>query len=397
MTTNSTIRTRSLTKEQSETIKIARVLCIFLMTYVHVHPWESALDLAQYGVRTWDVMRFYVVEAFGRSSVALLSAVSGFLLVMLSKGESHSVLVGRKARTLLLPMAIWNLTALALMAGYQTLAGKPADLPSGSAFQVVRQLLDASIALTNWPQMTPLAFLRDLFVCALLSPLLIRLVRWSAPAALALAFVYYAADLRGVVILRPSILFFFTIGLAAALHGPYRLPSWPVRTAIGMMFLAVPLLTVALLLDGVQMPRESTLLHALRMTQRILSVGAVLFLAVALARSAVGPWLGRLEPYVFFLFCSHTLVFSLFWDLWRPAFGGYYAPGYPVFFLMAPVAAFGLAIVGMRILDWAAPGLLAVINGGRTLTRRKRAVAEPAIASPGAHTVEKPARIIEAG
>ncbi|WP_119681318.1 hypothetical protein [Indioceanicola profundi] len=133
------------------------------------------------------------------------------------------------------------------------------------------------------------------------------------------------------------------------------------------------------------------------MTQRILSVGAVLFLAVALARSAVGPWLGRLEPYVFFLFCSHTLVFSLFWDLWRPAFGGYYAPGYPVFFLMAPVAAFGLAIVGMRILDWAAPGLLAVINGGRTLTRRKRAVAEPAIASPGAHTVEKPARIIEAG
>src|SRR3546814_15709967 len=87
-------------------IDIARLICIFCVVYVHGgtgHPMEITRALP---VRA-SYAYWILVEGLGRSSVPLLSIISGWPVAEPGKRLS----IGRKASTLCAPRAAWNLRA----------------------------------------------------------------------------------------------------------------------------------------------------------------------------------------------------------------------------------------------------------------------------------------------
>ncbi|MFM2042291.1 MAG: hypothetical protein RLY86_867 [Pseudomonadota bacterium] len=360
-----------LTAEGSAVIRLARVICILAMTYVHVHPWAMEMDIAQHGVRVFDGVRLYVVEAFSRASVALLSVISGYLLLATGAGKGYGTLVRGKLRTLFVPLLAWNLIGLALMT-----AANGGRMPIGTD---LRSILDGLVALAGWPVVTPLSFLRDILLCGLLSPVMVAVLRRAPLPALLAALCWYFLVPEGVVFLRPVIPLFFMVGLALAIHG---LPRWP-GTGFWWAVLAGWVLlpaTIVVLRLRVEMGQDlgaipgvgvEQVLHALRLAARVAGALSVLWLAQHLLHHPIGRVLARAEPYIFLFFCAHTLAFSLFWMLWEPAFGGYYGPAYPLFFATAPVLALLLTIPAARIAGRIAPGPLALLNGGRRLRKEE--------------------------
>ncbi len=117
-----------------------------------------------------------------------------------------------------MPFLIWNLTVfvgvLALQRAGMSVGYFP-DLWNASW----RETLSYAFATEELPIDIPLYFLRDLFVCILLSPVLAFLVkRFAAPTLVILFLVAILPDLVLYVVLKKSILFSFSFGIFLALN-----------------------------------------------------------------------------------------------------------------------------------------------------------------------------------
>jgi hypothetical protein len=112
-------------------------------------------------------------------------------------------------------------------------------------------------------------------------------------------------------------------------------------------------------------PVPEWLEEALGLVRR-LSV-AYLFWCASLWLTAfpVGARVARVEPYIFFVFCSHELVLKMFVPVGSTLFGGYYAPTYPIYFFLQPVLALGVGVAGCWLMARAAPALLRPFNAGK--------------------------------
>ncbi|MGK7868385.1 acyltransferase family protein [Falsiroseomonas sp. E2-1-a20] len=174
--------------------------------------------------------------ALTRAAVPALSVLSGYLLAS-SRRVRLLDLVGRKARSLILPFLVWNTAAvLLLLAANEVWHFWPDwDLARQSTYRLVNSLT----AFHGAPGNAPLYFLRDLFLCFLAFTLLRRVVATPAGYSLVFALVLgnYAFGLDGRIILRDTIPLFFLIGIGLHLF-PAVLAAcarWTLPLAIGAL------------------------------------------------------------------------------------------------------------------------------------------------------------------
>lgn len=71
----------------------------------------------------------------------------------------------------------------------------------------------------------------------------------------------------------------------------------------------------------------------------------------------------RLEPYAFFLFCSHAILFNFGGILFRRVFGNYGSDLFFITFFTLPVLAVIAAVIGLQIIN-RSPTLLFLFNAG---------------------------------
>ena len=118
-------------------------------------------------------------------------------------------LIVSKFKTLIVPLVAWNALMLALLIAYALLTGHRQDLPTPDAAGIA----NAFLAITQWPLVVPLWFLRDLFVCCLFSPILyVALKRFPAATIVVLvAFTLFGEDLY--LLQRPQLMLFFGLGM----------------------------------------------------------------------------------------------------------------------------------------------------------------------------------------
>ena len=119
-------------KTMSDRIRIARALCIFFMTFVHVQPgiWENVYDR---DAGFFDIVYFILTRLIGLSSVSLLSVVSGYFIVSSLLKVGTAKLIVSKFKTLIVPLIAWNALMLALLIAYALLSGHRQDLPTPDA------------------------------------------------------------------------------------------------------------------------------------------------------------------------------------------------------------------------------------------------------------------------
>lgn len=354
--------THASDSQLSTAIAIARLIGILGIVYVHAWTGRTAEELAAVAFGWQAVLRTALGEVFGRSAVPLLGMISGWLVVSTATRQAYAPFLAGKARTILLPMLLWNAIAILLVGGAATFGTLKAPAPTslGWTLNELVPLLRANDINVQMP------FLRDLFVCMTIAPLLVRASRaWLAAVALGVV-VWSVSAVHIPVLLRPQILLFFTAGIAARRSGmAERVAGWPVAAcALPFVVLIAPRLWTAVLGNAV-FDAHVHVLTAFDLVFRLAS--AVLFwrLAWALAGSGVAHRLRTVERYGFLAFCDHLVLLWLLGPVIGLATGALGAPIYPLYLLVQPLLVLGATIVLGRMLLTIWPAAARVLSGGR--------------------------------
>ena len=116
---------------RSDAIAIARVICILGVVYVHAWTGLNGEALAQLRGSGQDNLRWALMEIFGRSAVPLLGLISGWLVAGSGRARDWRSHLARKARTIALPMILWNSLAILFVSGAAWTFGRRRSRQSG--------------------------------------------------------------------------------------------------------------------------------------------------------------------------------------------------------------------------------------------------------------------------
>lgn len=367
---------QKLQPDMSDRIYAARMLCVLCMMYVHV---PTGIDVEAV-IYTFEPGRFdhwleaFLVEGPGRAGAALLSVVSGFLVArtLLQPQASVTRLYARRFKSTVLPMLFWGLLVYLI---YSIVSLKKetflTDLTGWlDHINVVFFLTEAPFGPTMH-----LGFLRDLFVCVLLSPLLLFLLkRVALPLILLLAGLYiFVHEQQLFVILRPLVLFAFSLGMLLTL----RQAKMDALDRYWGWFLAGSALCTVLIMwvngGGLAGAVEYFAARGLSFRESVLYPVCRLFGSLAiwtLLPKILSQPVRRLvklgSAYLFAAFCSHHLMLTIaFQSVWEPLLGARESYVYIVWFVLAPLLAFLLAVLLVKAAVLIAPPMAVLITGGR--------------------------------
>lgn len=346
----------------SAAIGVARLICILGIVYVHGWTGLHGADLAARGETMQGMLRWALIELFGRSAVPLLSLISGWLVVRSARKRHYAPFVAGKLRVIVAPMVAWNMIALVLVTGAASLGWIEAPRPA-SAMAMLNELFCLAAPAEINVQM---AFLRDLFLCMLLAPLLVRMPTMALLAIMAGTICWTIGGWTSVLLLRPAILLFFVGGmLAARFRLAERVGTMPLRAACVPFLLVLPFKLGLSIAGGDIAARDPHLMALVDLTLRFAAAMLVWRVSILLAVKAGGSWMRALEPYVFLLFCSHVL----FMWLLGPMIGRFTGPmgsaAWPVYFLVQPLLALGFAMLLGMALAAISPAVARLLSGGR--------------------------------
>jgi len=342
-------------------IAIARVVCIVGMVYVHAWTGLTGPDLAASDHTAQGLLRWVLSDLFGKAAVPLLSLVSGWLAAGSLERRGAVSFVRGKVRTVVLPMVLWNAIAVILVGGAAWVGWIRGPTPSSWSW-----LANELLCLTHPADIdVQTAFLRDLFVCLLLAPGLSRMALAIQMGVVAAGLAYALSGASFPLLLRPTILVFFVLGMMArrsdALHRASSLPL----ILLGALYLGLAIIEVAIATHHPPLPTPFGVQAALDVALR--AAAALFFWAVSwrIAASRFAGALLALEPYVFLLFCSHLIMMWLAAPVIGLVTGPLGAPLYPLFLVTQPAIALAASVaLGRAITRWS-PGLAEALTGGR--------------------------------
>ncbi len=344
----------------SSRINLMRIILISGIVFVHVpHNPETSPFLGVYGFFDW--LRVFLGDALFRIGVPCLSAISGYLLFRKGmQAFDYLATVKSKARTVLLPFLLWNgalVAAVLLLQRFGVGVGYFPDLWNATP----REMMSHGAAVEEFPLNVPLYFLRDLFVCILLSPILAFLVRRYAWATLGVLLVVTAwPEVTLFIVQKKSILFSFTLGIALALYkiDLKALDAHAVKITAAVLG-ASAILATALYFTGPDFPFELELLRNLLAVFGAMGLWASSSLLI---RSKAGKRLSETGSLSFWIFCAHYPLLVMMWMVWNR--GG--PDFYPAFYLGAVALAFIILVISNAQVRSKLPKLYAVLTGSRS-------------------------------
>lgn len=365
-------------------IGIARVLCILGIVYVHAWTGRDGDTLIRMAHTGQGVLRWVLIELVGRSAVPLLGAISGWLVAASAARRGYAGFARVKARTIFLPMLLWNVVVMALVSSFAKWGHLAAPVPSS-----LREALDWLFCATQAnPINVQISFLRDLFLCMLAAPLLARLPTRALFAVGVAAMLWDVSGANLMVLLRPQILVFFIGGMLAKRTGmAERIGSWPLAwTVLPYLVLVVPKILISVryemwLLDHVAVA------DAIDLPLRFAAAIAVWRIALALAERPAGKIVLRGERYAFLLFCAHLVFIWLLGPVIGLATGRLGSPLYTPYLLLQPLLVLAPVVLLGRMLERTTPYAANLLSGGRLaqpgakprLNRAASSVMEPVV------------------
>lgn len=347
--------------EISDRIQILRYLLIVGIVILHIPPHVSLQDA---GSGWFDFLRSFLANSLFRTVVPTLSVISGFLLFRSGLHLDPIGLLEKKVKTLLVPLLLWNLPMVVAVFALQSagVSGHTFRIDLRGADLIV--WLNALVGLTDSPINFPLAFLRDLFVCALLSPLLgvfLRHCPWIG-ALIVIGNWYLNIDLE--LIRRNEILLMVYLGgMATTLKWPLDVLdrfAWPLIAGFLVLCAAA---TIA---------REPKFVVYLSM----FGVVALWPTSALVARSQLRKPIVALSRHSFFLFVSHGPILVALWIAWKAS--GVDLP-YGVFWAAAPVLTITVSQVSHDLLGRFAPQITSILTGARRKDLRRDEAPGPPI------------------
>ena len=362
-------------------ISMARMICVLGMIFVHVP--DGLTHSPNYSFNAGNLGFFLeglLVEGPGRASAALLSVVSGYLaaFALMRSQASVSSLYRRRFVSIVLPMVFWGIvTYFVYLLVSQARPTFVSDAESWlDTLNIIFFITEMPVGATMH-----LGFLRDLFVCILLAPVLLPAVQRMPWVLLGLLCMFYLFEHNqaSIIILRPLVLFAFTIGLTLAVRNVSltRLDHYcPLFIVLAVASTVAILLVNGGAAEGVVayfaskgMAFDETVLYPIG---RLCGSLAIWTYLPVLMGGAFQQWVLRYSPYLFAAFCSHYLMLTiLFFAGWLPLFGDRESDIFIIWFLAAPIVSMGIAVALVHAALKVAPPLATLITGGRVSSPSK--------------------------
>lgn len=338
---------KNLDREVSQRIALLRYPLIYLIVVVHV-PW-----LARFaddpGVTSF--LGEFIDIGLVRVSIPTLTCISAYLIFTMKLDQDFKTLIRKRASALLAPMIVWNLPLVILLYVIQKWELTPFQFnPSGQMYPFdLMQWLNGVFAITDFPIVGPMHFMRDLFIVSFFAPLMGWVIRRAPWVGLLVVIAIFYPGLDGPLMRTDSIPISFYIGAMAAVKG-WNLNSLdayavPIGCALVLICAAVVLF---------QLGRPSWL--------PVIAPLLVWPLSSALVNTRAGHWFMRNGQAAIFLFMFHGLVLIF---LLR-AFPDYQRGQFELLiWLVTPLAISILSHLVYRFLAKHLPGLLSLLLGGR--------------------------------
>lgn len=356
-------------------VSMARVICVLGMIFVHVPDGQPGAPLYAFHEGSLGLfLEGLLVEGPGRASAALLSVVSGYLaaVTLLQPAASVSRLYRCRFMSIIVPMALWS--TVTWLVYFAVSHYRPTFVSEATSLLDHVNIIFFLTALPEGATMH-LGFLRDLFVCILLSPILLIGVQRAAWLVLPLLGLFYLLfhSQASVIILRPLVVFAFSLGLFLASRR-IRVDSldhlFPVFIILAALCTAAIMLVnggaAAALVDTFSnngLSLNETVLYPLG---RFFGSLAIWTFLPSVMGGSFQSWSSRCSPYLFAAFCSHYLFLTVvFFGVWLPVFGDRESPNFIIWFLAAPLTSMLIAIAMVKFAQRYVPPMASLITGGR--------------------------------
>jgi succinoglycan biosynthesis protein ExoH len=297
----------------SDRIAFLRLLLILGIFVVHV-PFADDTTPYTDAPTASDWMRVFLGDVVFRAGVPCLSAISGFLLFSGSRTKSYGTLLKSKLFTLGMPLLLWNLALFLLVYALQSHGVAEGYFPDLRAV-TIPQIFDLLLAVSDKPINLPLYFLRDLFVCVLLSPLVSLVVKGKPWIILVAYITTVVLPIHVPFFLRTDILFAFSLGAVLAIHRLDVLALDQYKSIFAIAFITCAAGVAFLLLHPALKHSPETLIAS-----RVLSsLGVLSFWTSSdwLVRTQIGKYLIKQSPSSFWLFCTHYPALVVIWIGWN--------------------------------------------------------------------------------
>ncbi len=354
------------TRQTSSAITIMRPLLILFMTLAHLFMLNSAgvmNAVAPLNMDNW--LTVFLKSTLAKSGVPLLSLFSGYLAVYSLEKYGYLKLLLRKARRLVWPLFWANLLFIILIT-YPTQAVDPNERPDLAIYPFnFLGWFQATFAFYRLPANQPLFFLKDLFTCFLVVPVLLAVARIKYVNMLVILWMAYKCIYLKAVFIFPiyptwffrfDIIFAFYIGILLFLNQKDLI--------IRNKYINLGLVCLFLMICGVAsvayvvyaQPEHTTLFLWMDFTVKAFSVLGCIALMSLLSKkeSGISRLLTRLSPYAYTLFLTHVFSFTFFDRLYlhlfpRPEFFGLSGSLYiPSILVTAVLAAILLRMIWSR-------------------------------------------------
>ncbi|MFC0245838.1 acyltransferase [Falsochrobactrum ovis] len=329
-------------------ITLLRPMLIALVVSAHV-PYTlynpSTKDIEATFTAFLNLMITGVLSPVG---MPVLSVIFGYLSVSSLQKYGYSSLIQKKIATIIVPMVVWNFAFAALIYWGQS-HGWPAR-PDLKLFNGNwASWVNALFAVNQIPANGPLYFLREIFLCFLISPLLIVL---SKNKRLALALLLISAIM--IVYARPLPLIFrfeiyawFFFGIFAYNHelASISINSRHENAILSAGIFAVPLIAMSFFYNK---STFNTVDKALTL------FGPIYFwiLSGRLLNTQVGQGLMHYSRYSFTVFLSHAFVISACWQIWSIFIGSSPFDNFVIFGIFCTAVIFIVAPVFYHSFHW---------------------------------------------
>lgn len=366
----------------STTISYARILLIVGLVFLHYesYPNSSAspfdgMDINHHPLATY-VNSFVLFFFF--SVVPVLSVISGWLFFNLPVEDAALTLrrrIGRRFSSLYLPLIFWNALFLGLLALFH------AAQPDSLLFEQINihfetaglfDYINAIFGVTQHPVAFQFWFVRDLFVTALISPLLWVMLKHAPWLGLAILGFAWIIGSHLIIFFRTDVVLFFYIGgLLRMRRTPLTISLPATLLLLGSYLVLVGLRAAAPALVDMSAHRPEWLTGATR-AMRLVGVPACWGVFLHLAQRKSGEVIARYGGLAFFLHAAHfPLLAAVKLALWRwvPAeTGGWMLIHYLVSVVVTVLLGLSAGLLLIRV----APRWFALMNGGRLIPLRSR-------------------------
>lgn len=310
--------------QTSTAIRVVRPLLIILMSFAHfgiLDQMSRINSAATLDFNNW--MMVFLKACVAKSGVPLLSLISGYLAVVTLEKYGYFKVLLRKARRLVWPL-FWSNLLFIILITYPAQALDPSVRPDLSIYPFnAMGWFQATFAYYKLPANEPLYFLKDLYTCFLLLPLLVLVARVKfLNVAVIVWMAYKCIYLQSAFLFEVFPLWFMRFDIVFAFYIGILLFYWKKNLFIDNRNLSIGLALLFPLTSGLASamyvvlakPEHLTLFLWADFFVKLCSVLGCIAIMSLLACSSgrLTRALAWLSPFSYTLFLTHLFSFTFF-------------------------------------------------------------------------------------